>query len=253
MSRGHAGRVMSDMDESQSRNKRVARRIDGVRFVPADETRRIVGGCRSHLYTLARNQGWRTHREGQRLWYAEADVRRTPRDRLIRVAQGWQKRRACFREMLGDGWLPVAEAATRLGVRVNRLREWIGKGMLPAARRFGTLTVRRSDLAALRARLAGGLRRLKGHLTAGQARAFAARVEACKVLSAREREVLQLHYGLAGESPVSRKAIGQRYGVTRQAIQIIEEHALRKIEGIPGEVAASQRRQVGQGGRDMPR
>lgn len=48
-------------------------------------------------------------------------------------------------------------------------------------------------------------------------------------LTPREREIIELRYGLRDGTPWTRAAIGRRFGVTREAIRQIEHKAFRKI------------------------
>jgi RNA polymerase primary sigma factor len=56
-------------------------------------------------------------------------------------------------------------------------------------------------------------------------------------LSQRERRVLELRYGLAGEHPRTLDEVGREFGVTRERIRQIENQALRKLEAL-GEAQA---------------
>ena len=57
-------------------------------------------------------------------------------------------------------------------------------------------------------------------------------------LSQRERRVLELRYGLAGEhSRTLDEEVGREFGVTRERIRQIENQALRKLEAL-GEAQA---------------
>jgi RNA polymerase primary sigma factor len=49
-------------------------------------------------------------------------------------------------------------------------------------------------------------------------------------LDSRERTILNLRYGLDGESPLTLKEIGRRLGVTREWVRKIELRAVRKLE-----------------------
>lgn len=51
-----------------------------------------------------------------------------------------------------------------------------------------------------------------------------------KCLSKREREVVELRYGLNGEGPYTLAIIGERYNVTRERIRQIEANAIRKLK-----------------------
>jgi len=48
-------------------------------------------------------------------------------------------------------------------------------------------------------------------------------------LPARERDVIQLRFGLVGEGPASLEAIGKQLGLTRERVRQIETEALRKL------------------------
>ncbi|MBN1179743.1 MAG: RNA polymerase sigma factor RpoD, partial [Anaerolineae bacterium] len=48
-------------------------------------------------------------------------------------------------------------------------------------------------------------------------------------LSAREREVLEMRYGLKDGRPYTLEEVGHKFGVTRERIRQIETKALRKL------------------------
>ena len=50
-----------------------------------------------------------------------------------------------------------------------------------------------------------------------------------KVLSAREREVLCLRYGLYGESEYTQREVAERLGISRSYISRIEKTAIEKL------------------------
>jgi RNA polymerase primary sigma factor len=50
-------------------------------------------------------------------------------------------------------------------------------------------------------------------------------------LDAKERAVLTLRYGLAGDPPQSLQEVGQRLGVTREWVRKLEARAVRKLDG----------------------
>ncbi len=52
-------------------------------------------------------------------------------------------------------------------------------------------------------------------------------------LDERERQVLELRYGLTGEEPCSTSEVGQRFNVSRQRIRQIESRSLSKLERLP--------------------
>ena len=53
--------------------------------------------------------------------------------------------------------------------------------------------------------------------------------EILDALSASERTVIELRFGLAGEAPMTLEAIGQQMGVTRERVRQIEAAGLRKL------------------------
>jgi RNA polymerase primary sigma factor len=53
------------------------------------------------------------------------------------------------------------------------------------------------------------------------------------VLPRREREVIEMRYGLTGERPRSLEEVGQAFNVTRERIRQIENHTLKKLESLP--------------------
>jgi RNA polymerase primary sigma factor len=52
-------------------------------------------------------------------------------------------------------------------------------------------------------------------------------------LPRREREVLELRYGLDGHEPMTLEEVGQAFGVTRERIRQIENNTLKKLKGLP--------------------
>jgi RNA polymerase primary sigma factor len=52
-------------------------------------------------------------------------------------------------------------------------------------------------------------------------------------LDLRERQVLELRYGLGDERPVSAAQIGRRLRLTTRQVRLLEEHALRKLRALP--------------------
>ena len=52
-------------------------------------------------------------------------------------------------------------------------------------------------------------------------------------LPARERKVIELRFGLKGESPRTLEEVGRAFGVTRERIRQIENNTLKKLEGLP--------------------
>jgi RNA polymerase primary sigma factor len=55
-------------------------------------------------------------------------------------------------------------------------------------------------------------------------------VQALESLGHRERKVLELRYGLAGEDPKTLEEIGRHFGITRERIRQIEGRALLKLQ-----------------------
>ncbi|MGI8430552.1 MAG: sigma-70 family RNA polymerase sigma factor [Solirubrobacteraceae bacterium] len=56
---------------------------------------------------------------------------------------------------------------------------------------------------------------------------------ALAVLPAREREVIELRFGLTGERMYTLEEIGRAFDVTRERIRQIEIHTLKKLEALP--------------------
>ena len=56
---------------------------------------------------------------------------------------------------------------------------------------------------------------------------------ALAVLPPREREVLELRFGLSGKRPQTLEEVGQAFNVTRERIRQIETHTLKKLELLP--------------------
>jgi RNA polymerase primary sigma factor len=56
---------------------------------------------------------------------------------------------------------------------------------------------------------------------------------ALEALSARERELLEMRYGLEGHQARTLEEVGRAFGVTRERVRQIENSTLRKLEGLP--------------------
>ena len=65
---------------------------------------------------------------------------------------------------------------------------------------------------------------------------------ALEALPAREREVIELRFGLVGDRPMTLEEVGRAFSVTRERIRQIENHTLKKLEGLP---AAQRLREAG--------
>jgi RNA polymerase primary sigma factor len=57
--------------------------------------------------------------------------------------------------------------------------------------------------------------------------------KALKALPDRERQVIQLRYGLLGTEPLTLEEVGQTFGVTRERIRQIENNTLKKLKQLP--------------------
>jgi len=65
-----------------------------------------------------------------------------------------------------------------------------------------------------------------------------ARVQVARCLDPREREVIELRYGLAGGEPLTQREIAQKCGISRSYVSRIEKKALEKLRAaLEGEVA----------------
>jgi RNA polymerase primary sigma factor len=56
---------------------------------------------------------------------------------------------------------------------------------------------------------------------------------ALALLPAREREVIELRFGLTGQRPYTLEEVGRAFNVTRERIRQIESHTLKKLEALP--------------------
>jgi RNA polymerase primary sigma factor len=56
---------------------------------------------------------------------------------------------------------------------------------------------------------------------------------ALNALPAREREVIEMRFGLTGERPYTLEEVGRAFNVTRERIRQIENHTLKKLEALP--------------------
>ena len=56
---------------------------------------------------------------------------------------------------------------------------------------------------------------------------------ALSALPAREREVIEMRFGLTGERPYTLEEVGKAFNVTRERIRQIENHTLKKLEALP--------------------
>jgi RNA polymerase primary sigma factor len=56
---------------------------------------------------------------------------------------------------------------------------------------------------------------------------------ALAVLPLRDREVLELRYGLNGRKPMTLEEVGEAFGVTRERIRQIENNTLKRLKGLP--------------------
>jgi RNA polymerase primary sigma factor len=57
--------------------------------------------------------------------------------------------------------------------------------------------------------------------------------KALDALPERERQVIQLRYGLSGMEPLTLEEVGQTFGVTRERIRQIENNTLKKLQRLP--------------------
>jgi RNA polymerase primary sigma factor len=57
--------------------------------------------------------------------------------------------------------------------------------------------------------------------------------KALAALPDREREMIELRYGLAGAEPLTLEQVGDAFGVTRERIRQIETNTLNKLKGLP--------------------
>jgi RNA polymerase primary sigma factor len=57
--------------------------------------------------------------------------------------------------------------------------------------------------------------------------------KALDALPAREREVIEMRFGLRGTRPYTLEEVGRAFNVTRERIRQIENHTLKKLESLP--------------------
>ena len=57
--------------------------------------------------------------------------------------------------------------------------------------------------------------------------------KALDALPERERQVIELRYGLSGAEPLTLEEVGRTFGVTRERIRQIETNTLKKLRGLP--------------------
>jgi RNA polymerase primary sigma factor len=57
--------------------------------------------------------------------------------------------------------------------------------------------------------------------------------KALQALPERERQVIELRYGLAGGEPLTLEEVGRTFGVTRERIRQIENNTLKKLQRLP--------------------
>jgi RNA polymerase primary sigma factor len=57
--------------------------------------------------------------------------------------------------------------------------------------------------------------------------------KALNALPERERQVIELRYGLSGTQPLTLEEVGQAFGVTRERIRQIENNTLKKLKQLP--------------------
>jgi RNA polymerase primary sigma factor len=53
------------------------------------------------------------------------------------------------------------------------------------------------------------------------------------MLPERERQVIELRYGLSGMEPLTLEEVGRAFGVTRERIRQIENNTLKKLKRLP--------------------
>ncbi|HWH05155.1 MAG TPA: sigma-70 family RNA polymerase sigma factor, partial [Gaiellaceae bacterium] len=56
---------------------------------------------------------------------------------------------------------------------------------------------------------------------------------ALAALPPREREVIEMRFGLTGGPPRTLEEVGRAFNVTRERIRQIENHTLKKLESLP--------------------
>jgi RNA polymerase primary sigma factor len=59
-------------------------------------------------------------------------------------------------------------------------------------------------------------------------------------LPIRQREILELRYGLGGETPLTLEELGRRFNVTRERIRQLEHQSMQKLQGLAKSEALAQ-------------
>jgi RNA polymerase primary sigma factor len=57
--------------------------------------------------------------------------------------------------------------------------------------------------------------------------------KALDTLPERERQVIELRYGLRGHDPLTLEEVGRAFGVTRERVRQIENNTLKKLKQLP--------------------
>ena len=56
-------------------------------------------------------------------------------------------------------------------------------------------------------------------------------------LNPRERSVVEMRYGISGDTPQTLTEIGSRFGIGRERVRQIEKKAMQKMRGVPSPTA----------------
>jgi RNA polymerase primary sigma factor len=56
---------------------------------------------------------------------------------------------------------------------------------------------------------------------------------ALAALSSRERQVIEMRYGITGARPLTLEEVGREFSITRERVRQIENRTLRKLQALP--------------------
>jgi RNA polymerase primary sigma factor len=186
------------------------------------------------------------HRRGRRFstygtwWIRQAILRAiSDKGRTIRLPDHFAERLAALRDterklMQLHGRNPsMAELASELGCTVGELRELERYTQQPASLDAPVAGAEETPLIHL---LEDDHSECPAEVAAASVRSDAL-WRVLDVLPIREREVLELRFGLTGARPYTLAEVARLLDVSRERIRQIEEHALKKLRSLPASEA----------------
>jgi RNA polymerase primary sigma factor len=122
-----------------------------------------------------------------------------------------------------------AEIAADLGMSVNEVREVLRMSQMPVSLEK---PIGDSGDAALGDLIADATAEEPFEAATGSVR-HQEIMKALDALPLRERQVIELRYGLRGREPLTLEEVGRAFGLTRERIRQIETNTLRKLKRLP--------------------